>query len=329
MGKLNGLDLFSGIGGIALALDPWVDTIAYCEKDKHATSVLLALQRRSLVPIAPIWDDVRTLRGIALPPIDLVSGGFPCQDLSLAGAGAGLDGSRSGLVFSMLRIISECRPRFVFMENVAALAVRGLDRVLLELHALGYDARWTIVSALEVGAPHQRDRIWILAHANGTGLRQLSGRSGWPRGATTAPEPGFYGACGPLAYAYSLRQSQPSGRWLKGWYGLVDGGQIVAYPESVGWGSRGAEPVADEGRAPFAGGGEAMGNADLARLEVGLARYARECEAPFGASWWQSEPNVGRVVNGLPMRVDRIKCLGNSVVPAAAREAFKRLMGVI
>lgn len=136
---------------------------------------------------APIWDDVRTLKGSDLPPVDIISGGFPCQDISVAGTGAGLEGKRSGLVFEVFRLIGECRPRFVFLENVPALAVRGLDRVLLELHALGYDARWTIVSAAEMGAVHIRERWFLLAHANGERLRQeckqevRRDNSEWPR----------------------------------------------------------------------------------------------------------------------------------------------------
>ncbi len=170
--KLNGLDLFSGIGGIGLALGPWVRTVAYCEQDRYAQGVLLSRMRSGDLDRAPIWNDVRTLRGDMLPPIDIIFGGFPCQDLSVAGTGAGLAGERSGLVFEIFRLARECRPRFIFLENVPALAVRGLDRVLLELNALGYDARWTIVSAAEVGAPHLRERIWILAHANGVWERQ-------------------------------------------------------------------------------------------------------------------------------------------------------------
>lgn len=169
---LNGLDLFSGIGGLSLALEPWVRTVAYCERDAYAKGVLFSRMRTGELHLAPVWPDVQTLRGCDLPaPIDIIFGGFPCQDISVAGAGAGLAGERSGLVFELFRLVSECRPKFVFLENVPALAVRGLDRVLLELHALGYDARWTIVSAAEVGAPHLRERIWILAHANGHALR--------------------------------------------------------------------------------------------------------------------------------------------------------------
>lgn len=165
--RLNGLDLFSGIGGITLALEPWVRPVAYCENDRYAQAVLLSRMVCKQLPIAPIWDDVRTLTSRMVPSIDIIYGGFPCQDISVAGHGIGLEGERSGLIFELFRLVRECRPKFVFLENVPALTVRGLDRILLEFHALGYDARWTIVSAAEMGAPHLRERIWILAHSNG------------------------------------------------------------------------------------------------------------------------------------------------------------------
>ena len=89
---MNGLDLFSGIGGISLALNPWVRTVAYCERDPYAQSVLLSRMQSSHIDYAPIWDDVQTLKGEELPEIDIISGGFPCQDISVAGNGAGLAG---------------------------------------------------------------------------------------------------------------------------------------------------------------------------------------------------------------------------------------------
>jgi DNA (cytosine-5)-methyltransferase 1 len=200
---MNGLDLFSGIGGIALALKPWVRTVAYCERERHAQAVLLSRMRTGDLDEAPIWDDVQTLRSDIFPRVDIISGGFPCQDISTAGSGAGMEGKRSGLVFELLRLVGECGPRFVFLENVPALAVRGLDRLLLELDALGYDARWTIVSAAEMGAPHLRERIWILAHANGRGLREQRSRSEG-RQAEISPFPSVDGAEESLADAQSL-----------------------------------------------------------------------------------------------------------------------------
>ncbi|MEW6314612.1 MAG: DNA cytosine methyltransferase [Pseudomonadota bacterium] len=145
-------------------------TVCAVEFDAYARSVLLARQADGTFPPFPVWDDVRTFdgrpwRGI----VDVVSGGFPCQDLSVAGKGAGIDGERSGLWREMARIIGEVRPRFAFIENSPALITRGLDRVLCDLAALGYDAEWCVLGASDVGAPHKRERIWILAHS----------RTGW------------------------------------------------------------------------------------------------------------------------------------------------------
>lgn len=169
---LNGLDLFSGIGGLTLALAPWVRPVAYCENDRYAQAVLFSRMSSGALPIAPIWDDIQTLRADELPRrLDIIYGGFPCQDISIAGTGAGLEGKRSGLFFEVIRLCRDLRPRFVFLENVPAITLRGLDRVLLEFASVGFDCRWTIVSAGELGAPHLRERWWLYAHADGTELQ--------------------------------------------------------------------------------------------------------------------------------------------------------------
>lgn len=171
-GKLRGLDLFSGIGGLTLALEPWVRPIAYCERDRYAQAVLLSRMATGDIPVAPIWDDVTTLSPDELAAgVDIIYGGFPCQDISIAGAGAGLGGDRSKLFFEIIRLARELRPRFLFLENVPAITLRGLDRILLDLTALGYDCRWTIVSAAEVGAMHLRERWWLCAYSHSGGLQ--------------------------------------------------------------------------------------------------------------------------------------------------------------
>lgn len=155
------------------ALSSWIRPIAYCESDRYAQAVLLSRMRTGDLPFGPIWDDVRTLRGDDLRgTIDAIIGGFPCQDLSVAGAGAGLAGERSGLVFELLRLVREARPNFIFLENVPAIIDRGHGVVLGTLADLGYDARWTRVSAGEVGAVHIRERWFLLAHSNGIRLRE-------------------------------------------------------------------------------------------------------------------------------------------------------------
>lgn len=164
---LNGLSLFTGIGGLDLALQEWVKPVLYCEIERYAQGVILSQISRGSLPYAPIWDDIRTLRGDDVGSIDIIYGGFPCQDLSAAGAGRGLAGERSGLFFEIERLVRETNPRFVFLENVPAIRTRGLNAVVQSFTELGYDCRWTIVSAAEVGAPHLRKRWFLLAHSNG------------------------------------------------------------------------------------------------------------------------------------------------------------------
>ena len=157
--------LFSGIGGGILGgkLLGW-RTVCAVEQDPYCISVLLQRQNEGFLSPFPIWDDVCTFdgkpwRGV----VDVVSGGFPCTDISVAGKGAGIKGKQSGLWSEMARIIGEVQPRFAFIENSPMLVTRGLDTVLCDLAAMGFDAKWGCISAAEVGANHKRDRIWIVA----------------------------------------------------------------------------------------------------------------------------------------------------------------------
>ena len=165
---MNELELFAGAGGGILgSILLGHRTVCAVEYDAYARSVLLARQNDGTFPTFPIWDDVRTFdgkpwRGI----VDCVSGGFPCQDISAAGKGAGIEGERSGLWVEMARIIREVRPRFAFVENSPMLTLRGLGAVLGDMAALGFDAEWGVLGAHAIGANHKRERIWILANAN-------------------------------------------------------------------------------------------------------------------------------------------------------------------
>jgi DNA (cytosine-5)-methyltransferase 1 len=170
--SLNELALFAGAGGGILGgkLLGW-RTICAVEWEPYPASVLCARQNDGLLPPFPIWDDVQTFdgkpwRGI----VDVVSGGFPCQDISAAGKGTGIDGERSGMWREMARVIHEVRPRFVFVENSPMLTTRGLGTVLGDLAAMGFDARWGVLGAADVGAKHQRDRIWVFAYSERSGL---------------------------------------------------------------------------------------------------------------------------------------------------------------
>ena len=165
--SLRELALFAGAGGGILGgkLLGW-RTVCAVENEPYARDVLMARQNDGCLEAFPIWDDVGTFdgrpwRGI----VDVVSGGFPCQDISAAGKGAGIEGERSGLWSEFARIICEVQPSFVFVENSPMLTSRGLGTVLGDLAAMGFDAEWGVLGAHHAGAPHKRDRIWIVAES--------------------------------------------------------------------------------------------------------------------------------------------------------------------
>jgi DNA (cytosine-5)-methyltransferase 1 len=186
---VNVLDLFSGIGGFSLGLErAGMRTVAFCEIDPYCRKVLAKHW-----PDVPIFGDIRELavdegwlvsntdqrhqpakeqlpagrQRIRSNSIDVICGGFPCQDISVAGKGAGIEGKRSGLWSEYARIIGEVRPRYVIVENVSALLNRGLERVLRDLATLGFDAEWHCIPASAIGAPHRRDRLWLVAYPGG------------------------------------------------------------------------------------------------------------------------------------------------------------------
>ena len=165
------LALFAGAGGGILAGELLGDTtVCAVERDRAAASVLVRRQNEGHLQPFPIWDDVRTFDGRAWRgAADVVSGGFPCQDISIAGSGDGLDGERSGLWSEMARVVCEVEPVFVRVENSPMLTSRGLGVVLGDLAALGFDARWDVLSAADCGGPQPRERVWIVANAEGFG----------------------------------------------------------------------------------------------------------------------------------------------------------------
>ena len=182
---MNELALFAGSGGGILGghLLGW-RTVAAVEIEDYPRRVLLQRQADGLLPRFPIWDDICTFDGHPWRgKVDVISGGFPCQDISAAGKGDGLDGERSGLWTHMARVVSEVRPPFVFVENSPMLTTRGGTRVIADLTQMGYDTRWTVMGAADVGAPHQRDRMWIVAHASSFGSKAgFADTQGWQEG---------------------------------------------------------------------------------------------------------------------------------------------------
>ena len=174
---LNELALFAGAGGGILGgkLLGW-RTVCAVEWEPYPASVLCARQNDGFLPPFPIWDDVQTFDGKPWSEIvDVVSGGFPCTDISAAKKDAeGLDGEASGMWREMARVVSEVQPRYVFVENSPMLVTRGLDRVLADLTSLGYDTKWTVMGCSQFGAKHQRDRIWIVGNSNDKSRFQAS-----------------------------------------------------------------------------------------------------------------------------------------------------------
>lgn len=231
------LDLFSGIGGFSLGLErAGMETVAFCEIDPYCRKVL-----RKHWPDVPIYEDVRDvskdrLESDGITGIDVITGGFPCQDVSNSGKKGHATDSRTGLWTEIKRLVGEIRPRYVLMENVPGLLNRGMGDVLAGFSGIGYDVEWETVSAHSVGGFHKRSRIWFVAHPQG-------------------------------------------GRW---------------------------KPIFSEYRV-FQ---EAFDN--CARL-AGDRRsfYAPDC----GRVLWETEPDICRVVDDVPNRMDRLKGLGNAVVP--------------
>jgi len=301
------LDLFSGIGGFSLGLErAGFRTVVFCEVEPYCRAVLARHW-----PSVPILGDIRavtadTVRnalreqpgqrdgpsrtGETEPRfIDLICGGFPCQDISVAGKGAGLAGERSGLWVEFARLIGELRPRYAIVENVSALCFRGLGAVLGDLAAVGYDAEWHCIPAAYVGAPHRRDRIWIVAYASRNVRTEPATR--WPERERTgkSSESMANTECQGLerqrGEARQPRQPQP-------WHD----------------GSQGADADGSNGQA----------------VSFGRKNSWQRCAPSF--HWWESEPNVGRVAHGVSSRVDRLRALGNAVVPQVVEVIGKAIM---
>ena len=294
--KLYGLDLFSGIGGISIALEDWVEPVAYCERERFSQGVLLSRMSEGLLHRAPIWNDVTTLTGAMLPQVDIIFGGFPCQDISVAGAGKGLEGERSGLFREIVRLALETKAPFIFLENVPTIRTRGLRQVVGTLAQVGYDCRWTCISASDVGANHKRERWFLLAYSHG--VRKLSEQ-----------ESGQH----------------PSDRLSNYGENVANGDRIRLEGSEYERQGFGIEQQFSHGGGEVDSTNSYSSGLEGQRQSCGIsAQYSHASDE----SWWATEPNVGRVAHGVSQRVDRIKSLGNSVVPLQVKTAFEILIGL-
>lgn len=209
---LRVLDLFSGIGGFSLGLESTggFKTVAFCEVDKFCQAVL-----RKHWPDATIFDDVRELKGVQVGEVDVICGGFPCQDVSVAGKGAGIDGLRTGLVWELMRIVREVRPRWLLLENVPGIRTRGYDRVEEAVQAEGYSCWPLVVGADDVGAPHRRKRVWIVAYCDLIGrdgaLRNIGGMDG-TQCSLESEKSETWGAATPASVGSAMADTERDGR---------------------------------------------------------------------------------------------------------------------
>lgn len=316
---MNELHLFSGAGGGILAgMSLGHRPVCAVEWEPYAQAVLVARQNDGTFPPFPVWDNVQSFdgrpwRGI----VDVVAGGFPCQDISVAGSGAGIDGERSGLWREMARIIGEVRPSYVFVENSPALITRGLGVVLGDLAALGFDARWTVLGASEVDAHHHRERIWILAHAEHGGLSQRR-RTCDVEEKTVGPE-SF--CCNVrqgvqqqertlLAHADRVRQLLPQGSQCNQRERPCNIGHEAHVSDSDSDSVQGLEPESQPSRL---------------RRPIGLHGGARSIPAWPDDPSEATEPRVDRVADGVAHRSHRIKAIGNGQVPRVAAAAWRML----
>jgi DNA (cytosine-5)-methyltransferase 1 len=291
---MNELALFAGAGGGILGgkLLGWT-TICAVELNPYCRDVLMARQNEGNLQPFPIWDDVCTFDGTKWKGlVDIVSGGFPCQDISVAGEGTGIEGERSGLWGQQARIIGEVRPRFAYVENSPALTIRGGVRVVADLASMGYGCRWGIMGAHHAGAPHFRDRIWILADSQCMRWRKL----------TYAPQARRESLCealGPESPPFIGPGSETSGSWSN--------------PNSEG--------VNRKTRDCLVPGGNGSAQESVGGLVGNSLAQGRQSTN----RWFEREPGLARLVDGVANRTKRLTASGNGQVPAVVRLAWDTL----
>jgi len=301
---MNELALFAGSGGGILGghLLGW-RTVAAVEIEDYPRRVLLQRQADGILPRFPVWDDICTFDGKPWRgKVDVISGGFPCQDISAAGKGNGLDGDRSGLWREMARVVSEVRPAYVFVENSPMLTTRGGVRVIADFAQMGYDCRWAVMGAADIGAPHQRDRIWSVSRRSDVLSYPEHNGNGWGKQQQESPKKEDGLVANPRAFGSQAGLTDSQG-WQERDTAVPDhSGDDLANPTHSGdvwreWELGFTQQEHHSGGSPTHGGGE----------------------------WWATEPSVGRVANGVAHRVDRLKAIGNGQVPACAAAAWRLL----
>ena len=302
------LSLCSGIGGLDLAAE-WAgfETAAQCEIDEYASKVLA-----KNFPGVPNLHDIRTVTnerlagiGIDAAEITVISAGFPCQPYSLAGKGLG-DRDERDLWGEVARVVGEVRPRWFVGENTPGLFARSnqryFRRVLDDLAALGYSIGWGIWGACDVGAPHKRDRVFIVAHdgkqRGGRFFRRHSSRrwrsTGNGRSCRTA-------RFGDIPHADGARR------------GTDEAAE-----------QRACEPLDQKGRRDESCGADRI-SGEVEEIGSGRRDHGKRTQGNDGGQWWEAEPDVGRVADGISHRVDRLRCLGNAVVPQQAYPIFRAI----
>jgi len=303
--KLQHLDLFSGIGGFSLGLETagLADTVAFCDIDKYCHKVL-----NKHWPHVPIFSDIKelnyeTLRSNGINNIDIITGGYPCQPFSVAGRKKGEEDPRH-LWPEYFRLVKELRPTWVIGENVSGHVKQGLDTVLEDLESEGYSTRTFSISASSIGANHKRERIWVLAHSG----RALREGTEFERTYANETEQG------------DANQSERSSGTPK--LNVADsqreGLERLSEQSSTFSGENEGSQFGNE-----SGGAGNVANPDSERLKeqwrsksISTKGDKSECSSSEErVGWWEFEPDVGRVAHGIPNRVDRLKALGNSLVP--------------
>lgn len=341
---MNELALFAGGGGGLLA-SQWLKgwrTICYVERATYPARIIEARIRDGFLDDAPVWDDVRTFDGYPWRGfVDVITAGFPCQPFSVAGKRKAAEDPRNGWP-DTIRIIREVQPRWCFLENVPGLlaASHGYFGVILrELAESGYDASWRVLSAAELGAPHKRDRLWIVAHR-----RSLRGGSGGIQqerftkceGSAVFGDDGTAQSVADASIARIRRLSTGQGGQKRATIDPCGCGEDVAYPERSRRNGRAGTQrpsgwiESEDGDCPRAfsegtrlengrptGASESQGETNGQMAQPGFERCS--------SSWWAVEPGLDRVANGVAFRVDRIKAIGNGQVPAVAATAWNLL----